>query len=99
VPTRKISIGGPQAKGLDVTAGSIRDHLRPVAGPPGAFVAPGQFDKAFDLLGQGKDINYEGASGPVDFDANGDVEAPIEVWRFSGGRIVTERIEYRIPAE
>jgi ABC-type branched-subunit amino acid transport system substrate-binding protein len=88
-----------QAKGLDVTAGSIRDHLRPVAGPPGAFVAPGQFDKAFDLLGQGKDINYEGASGPVDFDANGDVEAPIEVWRFSGGRIVTERIEYRIPAE
>lgn len=88
-----------QVGGREISAETIRDHLRKVANPPGAFIAPGQFAKAFELLRKGRDINYEGASGAVDFDAHGDVEAPIEIWRFSDGRIVTDRIEYRIPAE
>jgi neutral amino acid transport system substrate-binding protein len=50
-------------------------------------------------LRQGKDINYEGASGALDFDENGDVEAPIEVWQYAGDRIVTFRMEYQIPTE
>jgi hypothetical protein len=35
----------------------------------------------------------------VDFDDNGDVVAPIEIWRFSLGKIATYRIEYQIPKE
>jgi hypothetical protein len=46
----------------------------------------GQFKLAFELLGQGKTINYEGASGSVDFDDNGDVVAPIEICRFTKGK-------------
>jgi ABC-type branched-subunit amino acid transport system substrate-binding protein len=88
-----------QARGGDISSTAIRDQMRQVASPPGVFIAPGQFAKAFELLREGKQINYEGASGSVDFDPNGDVEAPIEIWRFSEGRIVTDRIEYRIPAE
>ena len=88
-----------QSSGLDISSATLRDNLRQVANPPGVFIAPGQFAKAFELLREGKQINYEGASGSVDFDPNGDVEAPIEIWRFSEGRIVTDRIEYRIPAE
>jgi hypothetical protein len=65
-----------------------------VANPPGTFVGPGEFEKAFELLKAGKPINYEGASGSVDFDVNGDVTAPIEIWRFHDGKIATYRMEY-----
>ena len=82
-------------KGLPVNSRNIRDHLRQVSNPPGTFVGPGEFDLAFRLLKAGKPINYEGASGAVDFDKNGDVMAPIEVWRFSGGKIQTYRMEYQ----
>jgi ABC-type branched-subunit amino acid transport system substrate-binding protein len=88
-----------KVKGLDLTSKNIKDHLRKVANPPGLFIGPGQFKLAFEMLKQGKDINYEGASGSVDFDDNGDVVAPIEIWRFSMGKIVTYRMEYQIPKE
>ncbi|MDZ7599653.1 MAG: ABC transporter substrate-binding protein [Desulfobacterales bacterium] len=88
-----------KAKGLEPTSQNIRDHLRGVANPPGSFIGPGEFEKAFAQLEAGKAINYEGASGPVDFDANGDVLAPIEIWRFHEGKIVTYRMEYYVEKE
>ena len=47
----------------------------------------------------GKEINYEGAAGSVDFDKHGDVVTPIEVWKYSKGNIVTVKIEHEIPVE
>jgi len=47
--------------------------LRAVANAPGEVIRPGEWKKAKALLAAGKDINYEGASGNVDFDKNGDV--------------------------
>jgi ABC-type branched-subunit amino acid transport system substrate-binding protein len=89
-----------KAKGLPPTSASIRDQLRLVAKPPGTFISPGEFQKAFKLLDSGKDINYEGASGTVDFDENGDVVTPIEIWKFDAkGKIVTFRMETQIPEE
>jgi len=88
-----------KAKGLPMTSKNIRDNLRVVANPPGEVVMPGQFNKAFGLLKQGKKINYEGAGGSVDFDKNGDVRTPIEIWKYSHGKIVTVRVEYAIPKE
>jgi ABC-type branched-subunit amino acid transport system substrate-binding protein len=88
-----------EAKGLEPTSKNIRDHLREVADPPGFFIGPGEFETAFELLKAGKPINYEGASGPVDFDANGDVLAPIEIWRFHNGKIETYRMEYYVEKE
>ncbi len=80
-------------KGMDPTSVNIRNNLRDIAGPPGEIIMPGEFKKAFDLLKQGKDINYEGAAGAVDFDANGDVVTPIEVWTYTGGTMKTIRLE------
>jgi ABC-type branched-subunit amino acid transport system substrate-binding protein len=88
-----------KTKGLEPSSENIRDHLREVANPPGAFIGPGEFEKAFELLKVGKPINYEGASGSVDFDVNGDVTAPIEIWRFHDGKIVTYRMEYYVEKE
>ena len=73
--------------------------MRVVANPPGESIVPGDFERAFMLLNQGKAINYEGATGTVDFDEKGDVITPIEVWQFSNGKIVTKRMEYRLTEE
>ncbi len=86
-----------KAKGQAMTATNVRNMLRVVANPPGEVIIPGDFQKAFELLDQGKQINYEGAAGSVDFDENGDVITPIEVWRYQNGKIVSVRIELDIP--
>ena len=83
-----------KVKGLALTSANIRDNLRAVANPPGEVIMPGEFKKAFNLLGKGKKINYEGAAGSVDFDKNGDVVTPIEVWKYSKGTMVTVRVEH-----
>jgi len=47
--------------------------LRDVASAPGVKVGPGEWDKAKTLIAAGTDIDYDGAGGSYDFDANGDV--------------------------
>jgi len=81
-----------KVKGLPLTSKNIRDNLRKVANPPGTVILPGEFAKAFKLLKEGKDINYEGAGGAVDFDENGDVISPIEIWKYTGGEIKTFKV-------
>ena len=51
--------------------------LREVATAPGETIYPGEWEKARKLLAEGKDINYEGASGSQEFDAAGDVPGVI----------------------
>ena len=74
---------------------AIRDALRDVANPPGQVVGPGVNDiaLALKLISEGTDVNYEGAAGPVDFDENGDVFGPIEIWQIQGGEFVSVRFE------
>ena len=59
--------------------------LRAVSGPAGSTVYPGEFAKAKALLKQGLRINYDGASGPVDFDAAGDIAGRVSLNRFVNG--------------
>jgi branched-chain amino acid transport system substrate-binding protein len=75
--------------GKKPTSINIRDHLRFVANPPGTVIMPGEFKKAFDIIRKGGDINYEGAAGSVDFDENGDVVTPIEIFKYTKGTIET----------
>jgi ABC-type branched-subunit amino acid transport system substrate-binding protein len=55
--------------------GAIKGKLRDVSGPPGTAYTFQQLPQAIKDLRAGKDINYEGASGPIDFAANGDPTA------------------------
>ena len=72
---------------------AIRDNLRAVANPPGEEVTYGELEKAFDLLKEGKDINYQGVSGPIEFDENGDMSVgAIEIWVIKDGKVVTDRV-------
>lgn len=71
---------------------AIRDNLRKVSNPPGERIFPGEFTKALQNLKGGGKINYEGASGPVDFDQNGDVNLPFEVWKIEETGFVREKL-------
>src|SRR6185312_10387772 len=51
--------------------------LRAVASGSGEVILPGEWKKAVDLIKAGKDVNYEGAGGSMDFDAHGDVDGII----------------------
>jgi len=90
-----------EAVGKPVTPINVRDMLRDVANPPGEVINAGvtEFRKALDLMKAGKSVNYEGAAGSVDFDKNGDVVTPIEIWKYvtKDPFIETVRSESEIP--
>lgn len=67
---------------------AVRGALRAVANPPGTVILPGEWAKARELIAAGEAINYEGASGPHDFDGNGDVAGVI-------GHFVVENGAYK----
>jgi ABC-type branched-subunit amino acid transport system substrate-binding protein len=71
---------------------AVRDALRDVANPPGEQILPGEWNKAMELLADGQDINYSGASGSVDFDDNGDVSGTFAHWVIRDGKIMTEKV-------
>jgi branched-chain amino acid transport system substrate-binding protein len=68
---------------------AIRANLRTVANAPGEVVGPGEFARARDLIARGTKVNYEGASGPVEFNATGDAQGRIEHWAVRDGRLVS----------
>ena len=69
----------------EVSGTVIKDHLRTVANPPGT--AAYSYSEGARLLGEGKKINYEGASGSCDFDAIGDIlSAPFAVQQVRKGK-------------
>jgi branched-chain amino acid transport system substrate-binding protein len=69
----------------------IKANLVSVSGPPGVKVTYLQLARAITLLRAGKDVDYEGAFSPVDFDPSGDIgSAVFEIWKYSGpGKIDT----------
>jgi branched-chain amino acid transport system substrate-binding protein len=69
----------------------IKDNLVSVSGPPGTKVTYLQMAKAIKLIRAGKEVDYEGAFSPVDFDANGDIRSAVfEIWKYTGpGKIDT----------
>ena len=67
------------AEASDTNTGEgIRDNILQVANAPGVEVSDAC--EAMDLVRQGEDINYQGASGNVDIDENGDVVGSYDVW-------------------
>jgi ABC-type branched-subunit amino acid transport system substrate-binding protein len=79
-----------------LTPANIRDMLRKVSSPPGEPIYPGEFPKAFRLLRAMKPVNYMAAAGWVDFDTNGDVVTPIEIWQYKNGSIVSTGVKENI---
>jgi ABC-type branched-subunit amino acid transport system substrate-binding protein len=71
---------------------AIHSALREVANAPGTTILPGQWEEAVTAISNGEDINYQGASGSVELDDNGDVTGTFAHWAIENGEIVTEKV-------
>jgi branched-chain amino acid transport system substrate-binding protein len=77
------------------TSGSdVNEKLRDVANPPGKKV--GTFAEGVTALKAGEDIDYEGASGPVNLDESGSTSSPYAIQQVTNG--AWKQVEF-YPAE
>jgi branched-chain amino acid transport system substrate-binding protein/neutral amino acid transport system substrate-binding protein len=85
-----VALAIEQAK--SATGRSIADNLRSVANPPGVEVS--DLKEALNLVREGKDINYQGTSGNITFDENGDVSGSYTVWTIAqnGSTVQGEKV-------
>lgn len=60
------------------TGAAMKDAIDKVANAPGEKVS--DVCQALKLVREGKDIDYQGASGPIDFNPEGDVVGSYDVW-------------------
>ena len=77
----------------DLSGPAIRDSMRKTHSPNGTVVGTGpeEYKKALALIKEGKPIEYHGATGPVEFDANGDVSGPILIWQVKDNSLAVEK--------
>ncbi|GAA4851914.1 ABC transporter substrate-binding protein [Algivirga pacifica] len=72
----------------------LKQYLGEVSGPTGVAVTASQWEQAIDLLRSNQKINYEGASGKIDFDENGDVTSGnYAIWSVKEGSFVIEKVK------
>lgn len=76
------------AKAGAVDGPSVRDALPGVAGPAGEVFGVEQIAAALTAAAAGEDVDLDGASGPVDLDADGDVAGAVELWSVESGAFV-----------
>lgn len=80
------SIAANSGKGSDIVK-----QMQRVASPPGRTYSYLNLVQAIKAIRAGKDINYEGVGGPVDFDKNGDLNAAIyNVYKYKDGAQVVQ---------
>ncbi|WP_349434466.1 ABC transporter substrate-binding protein [Pararhizobium sp. A13] len=68
--------GGDKAK--------IPAAMHAISSGKGEPILVGEWKKAKELIAAGKDIDYQGASGGLDFDENGDVPGTYSLFRVAG---------------
>ncbi|CTQ52943.1 Leucine-, isoleucine-, valine-, threonine-, and alanine-binding protein precursor [Roseibium album] len=89
-----IALLAMEAAGSDASGADIAAAVAKVTDPSGKPVAADTagFTAAKATLSEGGTVMYQGATGNVRFDANGDVSAPAVVWKFTDSG--TEEVEY-----
>jgi ABC-type branched-subunit amino acid transport system substrate-binding protein len=74
---------------------AIASKLRAISGPPGEKYTFLQLPAAIKALRAGKDINYEGVAGAIDWDANGDpASATYDFYKYINSTLTVQR-QYR----
>jgi ABC-type branched-subunit amino acid transport system substrate-binding protein len=64
-----------------------KDELADVSGPGGTQYAFKDLAAAINDVVAGNDIDYEGASGPINFDESGDPTGQYDEWTFKNGKV------------
>ncbi|ARS88359.1 ABC transporter substrate-binding protein [Natrarchaeobaculum aegyptiacum] len=85
-----------QLRADELSGPAVSEQVRQVANPGGEVVTPDNLADGLDLAADGEEIEYQGASGEVVFDDNGDLEAATyDIFEYSmDGFEVTDQYEY-----
>ena len=83
-----ISLAMQAGKSADRS--SIQQNVMSVANAPGTKIYPGELKKALDLLAEGKEVNYEGATG-VEFTDVGEAFGSFLEKEIKGGKFSTKQ--------
>lgn len=72
---------------------AIREAMKKVSVPGGLKVNAGDWAGIRKAIRDGQAIDFEGASGTVDFDEKGDIRPPYNyvIWKVEGGQLIAER--------
>jgi hypothetical protein len=78
-----------------LTGAMIRDSMRAINDHKGEQVGAGiaGFARAAQLIAEGKAVDYQGASGPCDYDAHGDILAQLARFRVQGQFVDMEKYD------
>lgn len=80
-------------------AAEIKTQITAVSGAPGKPYNFEQLDEAITDLLAGRDIDYEGASGPLNLDTNGDPSSALyDLWTYRDGRLSVVR-QFNVTAD
>jgi branched-chain amino acid transport system substrate-binding protein len=88
-----IALMAMHAAGKDATGADIAAKIGAITDPNGTPVTADAagFAKAKEVLDGGGTVSYQGATGNVQFDKNGDVSAPAVTWVFSESGIEEQK--------
>ena len=98
--TIALALAAQAARSSD--GGAIRDQLRRIGSAPGLVVTPRRESLAAGLkaAAAGEDIDYEGASGTIDWDEHGDsTHGYIGIWEFAEDGSVEDLEVFEFVAE
>ncbi|MQA74516.1 MAG: ABC transporter substrate-binding protein [Solirubrobacterales bacterium] len=77
------AVAAGSTEGVDMAA-TVRD----ISAPPGDPYTWEELPEAIEALQNGDDIDYQGASGAIDMDENGDATAGVyDIYQFKGGEV------------
>lgn len=87
-----MAAGGTNTK--EAIIAHLQSISNPSANPAGdVIIRAGEFAKGLQAIKEGKHVDYQGATGDIDFDANGDVTKGTYIWwkvvRNASGQLVT----------
>lgn len=71
---------------------AVNAEIRNVSNAPGEKIYPGELAKALQILKDGGEIDYEGATG-VTFDANGEVPGSYRIEKVVGGKFELQKVK------
>ncbi len=80
----------------DLSGSAVSDQIREIANPNGEVVDPENLAEGLEMAANGTEIEYQGASGEVVFDEDGDLEAvTYDIFEFDmDGYDVIEQYEF-----
>jgi len=88
-----IALLAMHAAGEGATGAQIAEKVGMITDPNGTLVTADAdgFAQAKEVLSDGGTVSYQGATGNVQFDANGDVSAPAVMWTFGDSGIEEQK--------